>query len=119
LTRLQKIRSSVLLAWIAAILLAQTPADSRRRGSLASPRPVVGAIRWDAWHGKRGVPGRAVEASLAPAKWHYRLPFFAKAVSESEVSIDGASQEANRLPGSASRTAAPTPPEDGADLRVE
>ena len=89
---MKKIWSALLLAWLAALLLAQTPDGSRRRGSLASPRPLAGAIRWDAWHGKRGVPGRAVEASLSPAKWHYRLPFFAKVVSESEVSIDGASQ---------------------------
>jgi hypothetical protein len=58
-----------------------------------SPRPIVGAIRWDAWHGQQGVPGRAVEASLGPEKWHYRLPFFARVVSDHEVSIDGASQE--------------------------
>jgi hypothetical protein len=90
---MKKIWSALLLAWLAALLLSQTPDGSRRRGSLASPRPLAGAIRWDAWHGKRGVPGRAVEASLSPAKWHYRLPFFAKVLSESEVSIDGASQE--------------------------
>jgi len=34
----------------------------------------------------------AVQRSLAPAKWHYRLPFFARVVSESEVEIDGSSQ---------------------------
>lgn len=57
------------------------------------PRPAVGAIRWDAWHGRRGEPGRAVERSLGPSQWHYRLPFFAKVLSSSEVSIDGTSQK--------------------------
>jgi hypothetical protein len=59
----------------------------------AQDRPLAGAIRWDAWHGKAGTPGQAVERSLGPAKWHHRLPFFGVIVSEEEVSIDGASQE--------------------------
>lgn len=71
-----------LLLLIAPALFAQPP-----------HRPLVGGIRWDAWHGSRGTPGRAVEASLGPANWHYRLPFFARVISDSEVSIDGASQQ--------------------------
>lgn len=59
---------------------------------LAADRPVVGAIRWDAWHGKKGLPGQAVETSLGPQRWHFRLPFFATVVSDHEVRIDGASQ---------------------------
>jgi len=58
-----------------------------------APRPAVGAIRWDAWHGQQGSPGKAVEKALGPAEWHYRLPFFAKVLSENEVSIDGTPQE--------------------------
>ena len=54
---------------------------------------AVGAIRWDAWHSKLGEPGRAVERSLGPAYWHTRLPFFAEVVSETEVVIQGATQE--------------------------
>lgn len=52
------------------------------------PRSLVGAIRWDAWHGDvdgPGSPGLAVERSLGPAHWHYRLPFFAKVVGENTV----------------------------------
>jgi hypothetical protein len=52
----------------------------------------VGAIRWDAWTGDLG-PGAAVEKSLGPAKWHYRLPFFAKVIGPDKVLIDGTSQE--------------------------
>ncbi len=54
---------------------------------------IIGAIRWDAWYGPKGVAGVAVEKSLGPEKWHYRLPFYAKVLSKTQVSIDGASQE--------------------------
>jgi len=65
------------------------------------PRSIVGAIRWDAWHGDAGLdsghevfkqgqlapltPGLAVERSLGPKHWHYRLPFYAKVVGENQV----------------------------------
>jgi len=55
--------------------------------------PLVGAIRWDAWHGEHGVPGKAVEHALSPAKYHWRLPFFAVVTGEDQVSIDGTAQE--------------------------
>ena len=54
-------------------------------------RPIVGAIRWDAWYG-RGSPVAEVEKTLGPKKYHFRLPFFAKVVSPAAVSIDGDSQ---------------------------
>ena len=54
-----------------------------------STRPVVGAIRWDAWIGS--VPGYdvglQVERSLGPQRWHTRLPFYAKELSATEVRI--------------------------------
>lgn len=56
-------------------------------------RPVVGAIRWDAWFGDRGVPGKAVEKSLGPRKWHYRLPFYGKEISDDKVEVRGDTQE--------------------------
>jgi hypothetical protein len=56
-------------------------------------RCVVGAIRWDAWHGERGGPGKAVEKSLGPKHWHSRLPFYAKEVSDSQVEVRADSQE--------------------------
>jgi hypothetical protein len=58
-----------------------------------SSRPAAGAIRWDAWHGDKSSVGQAVETSLGPEPWHYRLPFFADVLSDSSVRIDGASQE--------------------------
>ncbi len=64
-------------------------ADSQRPG----PPPVVGAIRWDAWHGEKGMPGLAVEKSLSPRHWHDRLPFFAKVLADERVEIRGDSPE--------------------------
>lgn len=72
-------------------------------------RSIVGAIRWDAWHGTAGMdsghevfgnkevgritPGMAVERSLGPKHWHYRLPFFAKVISENKVEARANSPE--------------------------
>ena len=52
-------------------------------------RPVVGAIRWDAWYGDTDAVGAYVEKALTPQQWRYRLPFFAKEVSNSKVEIHG------------------------------
>lgn len=64
-------------------------------------RPIVGAIRWDAWHtpwsrvkpGSHDGPVSAMIASLGPKQYHWRLPFFASVVSDTEVRIDGYTQE--------------------------
>jgi len=55
--------------------------------------PVVGAIRWDAWVGAKSSVGRAVETSLGPQQWHHRLPFFGKVISNTQVEINGYTQE--------------------------
>jgi hypothetical protein len=52
------------------------------------PRPLVGAIRWDAWYGNGSVVAE-VERSLGPQKFHFRLPFFARVLSPSQVGING------------------------------
>jgi hypothetical protein len=54
-------------------------------------RPLVGAIRWDAWSG--GSVTREVERSLGPKEYHHRLPWFAKVIDDNAVSIDGGRQE--------------------------
>jgi hypothetical protein len=46
--------------------------------SAAKPRPLVGAIRWDAWYSPGSMPTEAVQTSLAPEKYRWRTPFFAK-----------------------------------------
>jgi len=53
----------------------------------------VGAIRWDAWHGPASNVGLTVEKTLAPARWHYRLPFFGKVTGENAVEARGDTQE--------------------------
>jgi hypothetical protein len=74
-----------LLTWLVLLLgsLAATVA--------ADEPPIVGAIRWDGWYGEGGVV-KAVEASLGPPKYHFRLPWFARVRSEGKVSINGDSQ---------------------------
>ena len=44
---------------------------------------VVGAIRWD-WTGG-GTVNQAVEKSLGPKKWHYRIPFFGEILNDSTI----------------------------------
>lgn len=60
----------------------------------ASPpgRPVLGAIRWDAWQAPGTATTRAVERSLSPAPWRRRLPFFAEVAPDGTVAIDGGRQ---------------------------
>jgi hypothetical protein len=54
-------------------------------------RPVVGAIRWDAWTG--GPVTEQVERSLGPRKYHDRLPWFAEVISDDRARINGSPQE--------------------------
>src|SRR5260221_14547432 len=39
---------------------------------------LVGAIRWDAWYAHRSEVTSAVERTLSPTHYRWRLPFFAK-----------------------------------------
>ena len=55
-------------------------------------RPIVGAIRWDAWHGDASEVGLIVEKTLGPSHWHDRLPFYGKVVGENAVEVRGAEQ---------------------------
>ena len=50
---------------------------------------MVGAIRWDAWHGDASEIGRAVQKSLSPKHWQWRLPFFAEVAKDGVVTIAG------------------------------
>jgi len=53
---------------------------------------IVGAIRWDAWHGNASEVGLTVERTLAPKHWHHRLPFFGKVTGENSVEARGHTQ---------------------------
>lgn len=56
-----------------------------------SNRVTIGAIRWDAWFDDKVNP---YETNLADKKWHGRLPFYAKVISDTEVQVHGDTQEA-------------------------
>ena len=49
--------------------------------------PLVGAIRWDAWHGELEAPGLAVERALAPLQYRSRLPWFTEFREDGTPSI--------------------------------
>ena len=64
---------------------------SRAAKQPADERVTVGAIRWDAWFADAVNP---YEKNLADKRWHGRLPFYAKIISDTEVEVRGDTQEA-------------------------
>ncbi|GIQ73817.1 hypothetical protein [Bradyrhizobium sp. RD5-C2] len=59
-------------------------------------RPLVGALRWDAWYAPGSTPTKAVETSLSPQQYHWRVPFFAKettGMNRAEVAFPEVTQE--------------------------
>ncbi|MGQ9651753.1 MAG: hypothetical protein ACUVXJ_16745 [Phycisphaerae bacterium] len=85
-------RIALLFVLTAYGLCAQNLSAQQSRPYHEAARPIVGAIRWDAWFGNKGVVGNAVHRSLGPSKWHNRLPFYAKANGDQAVEIDGTPQ---------------------------
>lgn len=92
----------VLLASLEVRRLASSRSGTDRRQQVShEERPLIGAIRWDAWHtpwsrvqpGADEGPVRAMELSLGPGRYHRRLPFFAQVVSDSQARIDGYTQK--------------------------
>jgi hypothetical protein len=75
-----------LLLHMAAWALAAPDAASAVRPE-PSDRPLVGAIRWDAWYVPGSEPTAAVERSLSPPQYQSRLPFFARRDAENHVSL--------------------------------
>lgn len=67
------------------LTLLLLPLTASRAGDDA---PIIGAIRWDAWYGDGNIVN-AVEASLGQPKYYFRLPWFARVINESTVSING------------------------------
>lgn len=53
-------------------------------------RPIVGAIRWDAWSGGR--ISKIMEKTLGPEKYHFRLPWFSELNKDGSIQIDGSPQ---------------------------
>lgn len=58
-------------------------------------RPLVGAIRWDAWYSDKG-PVKEVERTLGQPKYHFRLPWFAEVQGGDKVRINGDTDEVMR-----------------------
>ncbi len=77
-------KAFVVGADAAASLPAQLPAPA----TASHGRPLVGAIRWDAWQ-ENGDIQATVERTLGPSHWHYRLPFFARVTGSNSVAING------------------------------
>ena len=55
-------------------------------------RPLVGAIRWDAWYAPNSSVTEAVRESLAPAEYNWRLPFFARKQNDASIIFPEATQ---------------------------
>jgi hypothetical protein len=55
-------------------------------------RPMVGALRWDAWYAPGSVPTAAVERSLSPPKYRGRFPFFAQEVEGHRLALPALTQ---------------------------
>jgi hypothetical protein len=72
--------------------IARAGDNATTTAAVTRSRPLVGAIRWDAWAGDRGPASQAIHRSLGPKKWHYRLPFYAKVRGDEDIEIDGTPQ---------------------------
>ena len=86
-----------LAVWILSAASAGCDASPDPEGSSvgaansSTARPVVGAIRWDGWQ-DGGPIGDANVALLGPKKWRYRLPFYGREISETQVQLRENSQ---------------------------
>ncbi len=78
-------------AWVEEVTRKYDPEFTPTADSGAE-RPIVGAIRWDAWHGDASPVGLVVEETLAASHWHDRLPFYAEAIGENAVKVRANSQ---------------------------
>ena len=102
--------AGMLLLVTRSLLVASTAAAAPPSTVGAAPpfirqasRVVVGAIRWDAYWGKPGMKSwddknfgvvtRTTTLDMSPAKWHYKVPFFAKEVNSTAITCDGDSKE--------------------------
>lgn len=85
-------RALILFLVLSHLNCSAQPESGASSAGHLEDRIVVGAIRWDAWHGDRSEVGKAVERSLSPKQWRGRLPFFAHILDDGHVQIDDASQ---------------------------
>ncbi len=83
-----RVASLLLMGLFISCVSGADPPIESEPNAVGATRPIVGVIRWDAWYG-RGAPVTAVEKTLGPRKYHWRLPFFGRIQSPDSVSIDG------------------------------
>ena len=58
-----------IIVFLVGVLGAQTATSEIEATETTETRPIVGAIRWDAWHGDASEVGLIVEQTLAPEHW--------------------------------------------------
>ena len=77
----------------ASTCVAALSASAQGSSASVAPRgrPLIGAIRWDAWSG--GPTTRHVEKTLGPKQYHWRLPWYAEVVDDHTVRIHGGRQD--------------------------
>ncbi len=76
---------NVALFCCIVLTAAQHAAGMATTAGECEGRPLIGAIRWDAWHGDASEVGLLVEKTLGPKHWHHRLPFYGQVVGENAV----------------------------------
>ncbi|ABA03807.1 hypothetical protein Nwi_0540 [Nitrobacter winogradskyi Nb-255] len=74
-------------AVVASLAANLFPPIFGRTSFAVKPRPLVGAIRWDAWYSPGSAPTEAVENSLSPEKYRWRAPFFARGSAHDPASL--------------------------------
>jgi hypothetical protein len=77
------------LFWLAACSAAGMQAAS---AATSTDRPLVGAIRWDAWYAPGSEVTSAVERTLSQPRYRWRQPFFAKQDDAGHVHLPSISQ---------------------------
>ncbi|MBV8209788.1 MAG: hypothetical protein JO133_06965 [Burkholderiaceae bacterium] len=96
-SKARRILLNRMVAGATASLLWRS-ALSAREGSDAGEerreRPLIGAIRWDAWYDPAdGAVAKAVEKTLTPVPYRHRMPFFGTVTASNAVRINGYSQD--------------------------
>jgi len=79
------LRLAILCQALVSLVAPGLAAPAAPQTSAAgTDRPLVGAIRWDAW-----TDWRLYQNALAPKQWHSRLPFYARTLADGKVEVRG------------------------------
>ena len=86
-----RITDRFLLAAFTCVVALSASAQGGQAQPGPGGRPLIGAIRWDAWSG--GPTTRHVEKTLGPKQYHWRLPWYAEVLDDHTVRIHGGRQD--------------------------